>query len=232
MLDRHFRMTAADGAVYDVEHLLNVSLKNDNLAAFVATWDSVVAGIDKTPEDSFLCSLLLRELRRSNAFSEEISYYDRLASDHPDKNYAYLMRRLRSHIELKRLNWYREEMTKSLTGGIASPAGKDGKGKGKGGKDGKGKGKGKSKDKSGASGGDSRHRTSSTDKKDVCRNYLNGKCKAGESCTRYHPPPCRFFRGKGGCRQGKDCFLPHVNPRQPSTTGAGAAATTADGKKG
>jgi len=86
---------------------------------------------------------LLRELRRSNVFSEEISYYDRLASDHPDKNYAYLMRRLRSHIELKRLNWYREEMTKSLTGGIASPAGKDGKGKNKGdGKGGKSKGNG------------------------------------------------------------------------------------------
>ena len=57
MLDRHFRMTTADGAVYDVEHLLNVALKNDNLAAFVATWDSVVARIEKTPEDSFLCSL-------------------------------------------------------------------------------------------------------------------------------------------------------------------------------
>ena len=77
-----------------------------------------------------------------------------------------------------------------------------------------------------------RQRSNSADKKDVCRNFLSGKCKAGESCTRYHTPPCRFFRIKGGCRHGKDCMFPHVNPHQPPTSGAGAAAATADDKTG
>ena len=37
LIDQHFRMTEADGAVYDTEHLFSVNLKGDRLQEFLST---------------------------------------------------------------------------------------------------------------------------------------------------------------------------------------------------
>ena len=45
LIDQHFKITEADGAVYDIEHLLSVTMNNDNLQAFLCTWDTVLSGL-------------------------------------------------------------------------------------------------------------------------------------------------------------------------------------------
>ena len=65
MVDEHFKMSEADGAVYDMEHLLNVKLRGDNLGKFVDEWESVLSGIKHgdQPDDNMKHTLVLRELR-------------------------------------------------------------------------------------------------------------------------------------------------------------------------
>ena len=58
--------------------------------------------------------------------------------------------------------------------------------------------------------------------------HLLGKCKAGDSCSRIHNPPCRFFQ-KGACAKGKDCVFPHY---QPTAAAAKSDEEPADGSTG
>ena len=62
LIDAHFKMTEADGAVYDIEHLLSVVMTNDNLQAFLNTWDTFLSGLQAAPESSMLEALLLRQI--------------------------------------------------------------------------------------------------------------------------------------------------------------------------
>ena len=45
LIDEHFSMSIADGAIYDQEHLLAVSIRNDDLAGCVTQWENVLAGM-------------------------------------------------------------------------------------------------------------------------------------------------------------------------------------------
>ena len=74
MTDEHFRMSEADGAVYDMEHLLNVKLRNDNLDKFMVDWETVLSRIktDEQPGDVIKHTLVLRELRESHALRDHI----------------------------------------------------------------------------------------------------------------------------------------------------------------
>ena len=59
LIDQHFKITEADGAVYGVERLLSVTMNNDTLQAFVCTWDTVLSGLRVQPEKSMLEALLI-----------------------------------------------------------------------------------------------------------------------------------------------------------------------------
>ena len=49
LIDQHFRMTEADGAVYDTEHLLSVQIRGERLQESLSTWDTVLAGLRNPP---------------------------------------------------------------------------------------------------------------------------------------------------------------------------------------
>ena len=91
LIDQHFRMSEMDGGVYETEHLFSVKMKGEKLQDFVTTWDQVLAGPAKGPDDATLQALLLRNLRQCKAMEQDIAHYDRKLPSDPDKSYDYLM---------------------------------------------------------------------------------------------------------------------------------------------
>ena len=52
LVDQRYKMSEADGAVFDTEHLFSVTLKGDRLTEFLANWDQVLAGLRAVPNES------------------------------------------------------------------------------------------------------------------------------------------------------------------------------------
>ena len=92
LIDQHFEITEADGAVYGIEHLLSVTMNNDNLQAFLCIWDTVLSGLRAQPDKSMLEALFLRQIRGCEAMEQDLAYYDRLAQDDANMSYDYLLR--------------------------------------------------------------------------------------------------------------------------------------------
>ena len=64
LVDRHFRMTEADGAIYDRDHISSVSARNNNLAEFLTLWDRVLSGLQVVPDTKMLEALFLEQARK------------------------------------------------------------------------------------------------------------------------------------------------------------------------
>ena len=82
-VDDHFKLTEACGAVFDMEHLLSVSMKNDNLERFLADWDTVLTGMRKRPDYQVLEALFLRQMRLCSVMKDDVREFERLVLDDP-----------------------------------------------------------------------------------------------------------------------------------------------------
>ena len=180
-----------------MEHLLAVTMKNDNLDRFVNDWDTVLAGMMRRPEDMVLEAILIRQLKVCSQMKDDIHDFERLTIDDPRRCYSELYRAAKRQIERKRLQTHRDEMTRFIAGGNAATV--SSKSKGKGGSRPSWKGKGNNRSSSKAPDLDTKPENPL---KGVCRFHLRGKCRAGESCSMKHNPPCIFHNKKGGRRLG------------------------------
>ena len=128
MVDQHFKMSEMDNSVYDTEHLFSIKMKGDRLQEFITTWDQVLTGLDKVPDEQTLRALLLRNLRHCKSMEQDLAYYDRLPPGDVNKCYAYLLRTARALLDRNRLLWFRDELTRSIGGGSGwvNPAEKGG----------------------------------------------------------------------------------------------------------
>ncbi len=45
LMDRRFRMTASDRAIYDTEHIFAVGFRSDDLRGSISTWDNVLVNL-------------------------------------------------------------------------------------------------------------------------------------------------------------------------------------------
>ena len=63
MIDQHFKMSEMDNSVYETDHFFSTKLKGGRLQEFVTTWDQVLSGLGKAPDEQTLRALLLRNLR-------------------------------------------------------------------------------------------------------------------------------------------------------------------------
>ena len=82
MVDQHFKMSEMDNSVYEAEHFFSIKKKCDRLQEFVTTWDQVLSGIDKTPDDQTLRAFMLCNLRHCKALEQDLAFYDRLPPGH------------------------------------------------------------------------------------------------------------------------------------------------------
>ena len=86
-LHEFFATSTLHGSVYDVEDLLSVSLINENLVTFLRNWDTVLSGIQKSPDESFLEPLFHRQVKNCRALQHGINIYERAAEGSAQRSY-------------------------------------------------------------------------------------------------------------------------------------------------
>ena len=63
MIDQRFKMSEIENSAYETEHMFSAKLKGDRLQEFVTTWDQVLSGLGKAPDEQTVRALLLRNLQ-------------------------------------------------------------------------------------------------------------------------------------------------------------------------
>ncbi|CAE7497332.1 NaCP60E, partial [Symbiodinium natans] len=111
-IHNYFATNAQHGAVYDMEDLLSVTLLNENLLTFMRNWDTVLSGIPKTPEASFLEPLFHRQVKKVKALSHDINIYERALEGSKERSYSFLYDAANAHLNRKRLERNRERMAR------------------------------------------------------------------------------------------------------------------------
>ena len=121
-LNDHFATNALHGSVYDLEDLLAITLANENLVVFLSNWETVLSGIQKAPDETFLEPLFHRQVKKCKALQHDINIYERAADGSPEKTYKFLYDAARNHINCKRLERNRERIAKQTAGLPTAPA--------------------------------------------------------------------------------------------------------------
>ena len=120
LLHQHFATNILHNSVYDMEDLLSVTLVNENLVMFVRNWDTVLSGIQTTPEDKVLEPLFHRQVKKCKALQHDIAIYERAAEGSSERSFKFLYDAANSHLNRKRLERNRERIAKQ-TGAPAVP---------------------------------------------------------------------------------------------------------------
>ena len=76
LIDQYFKTKEKVGSLYSAEDLLRVRLLGDDLSTFINNWESAMAGLSHTPDETILMELLLRELRQSKRRKYDLEMYE------------------------------------------------------------------------------------------------------------------------------------------------------------
>ena len=201
-LHEFFATNALHGSVYDVEDLLSVSLNNENLVMFLRNWDTVLSGVQKSPDEAFLEPLFHRQVKKCKSLQHDINIYERAAEGSAQRSYKFLYDAANAHVNRKRLEKNRERIAKQ-TGNPTVPAparvpkdycfsfvktGKCDKGDGCKFKHEVPQERGRSKGKGKSRGGRSQSPRSGSGGKvnQLCKFFKQGRCERGDNCRFQH----------------------------------------------
>ena len=95
-----------------MEDLLSVTMTNENLVTFIRNWDTVLSGIQKTPEDTVLEPLFHRQIKKCRALQHDINVYERAAEGTAERSFKFLYDAATAHINRKRLERNRERIAR------------------------------------------------------------------------------------------------------------------------
>ena len=222
----HFSTHIHLGAVYALEDLMSVRMKNDDLKTFISNWDSVLAGLQKHPDKDVLQTYFHMNIKRFKPMEHDLNVYERSAIGSQEGSYEWLYEKANQYLERRRLEKMRDATRNRLAGrdGTGAPAPeaklycyafqrgeckkgqscpflheKDPKGKGKG----RGKGKDKGKRKKSTSRSPSRS-LSPGSRNQVCKFWkANGSCHRGDKCAFQHPPKLAAAASTDGDKKKK-----------------------------
>ncbi len=111
-LDNFFSTNAQHGSVYELEDLLSVKMVNEKLETFMHNWETVLSGIQNTPDEAFLEPLFHRQIKRCKDLAHDINIYERAIQGQPEKTYKFLYEAATNHLSRKRLERNRERIAK------------------------------------------------------------------------------------------------------------------------
>ena len=120
-LNDHFATNALHGSVYDLEDLLAITLANENLVVFLRNWETVLSGIQKAPDDTFLEALFQRQVKKCKALQHDMNIYQRALDGSPETSHKFLYDAASNHIN-RRLERNRERIAKQTAGQPTVPA--------------------------------------------------------------------------------------------------------------
>ena len=109
MIHDHYRISETEGALLELQDLLKVSVKGDNLRSFLMDWEHVLTGMNPVPDVAVLETLFRLQVAKSTAMRDTMTYYNRLDMNHPDRNYDFLVSSVRRHLEQQRRSQTRQE---------------------------------------------------------------------------------------------------------------------------
>ncbi len=111
----YYRADADEAAVYGVAELLAVEYSDAiGVPQFLANWDTILAGMRQEPERALMEVLILKQMRACSLLREDVAYYDRLPTAHPDRTYTFLHAAVRRCVKRLRQEEVREAMRKTL----------------------------------------------------------------------------------------------------------------------
>ena len=235
LFDQHFKTNEEVGSLYSVEDLLKVTLVQDDLSTFLHNWESVIAGMSHIPDEVTLRDILLRQIRKSQRLKFDLERYDRAKEGTPEHSYEFLKESIRDLLTRERMRKNRDRIAKSHGDKYGAPgfkATKERSGRSPGGES-------RRRGRSASTSRSSRSRTPSrssirqpSQEKQVCRDFLKGKCKRGDECKFLHRPrskspnppkkkiqaTCNFWK-LGKCQKGDKCRFLHKDLSKPPNKG-------------
>lgn len=85
-------------SILDFRDRLQVKVHNDELVTFLSDSKHVLGAMQLQPPDNILESLFYQQVHGSQSIRDQVAYYDRLDTDHPDRSYKFLVSAVRTHI--------------------------------------------------------------------------------------------------------------------------------------
>ena len=192
-MDNFFSTNAQHGSVCEFEDLSSVKMVNEKLETFMRNWETVLSGIQTTPDEAFLEPLFHRQIKHFKDLAHDINIYERVFKSNQRRPVSFCMSR-------KRLERNRERIAKQYgaDGKPSAPAPKK-KFVPKGfcfefvqnGKKCKYKHevpekRGRSHSRGGGRGQPPSRATSTDGKPRECKFWKSGRCKKGSACTFLH----------------------------------------------
>ena len=116
MMDKYFSTNALHGSVYNREDLLSVTRVNEKLGVFLRNWDTVLSGVKKLPEESFLEPIFHRRIRKARVLQHDLNIYERALDGTPERVYRFLYDAAFRYIDRKRTDRNRERIYQSVGG--------------------------------------------------------------------------------------------------------------------
>ena len=116
MMDKYFSTNALHGSVYDIEDFFSVTMVNEKLEVFMRKWDTVLRGIKKLPEESFLEPIFHRQIKKVPVLQRGLSMYERALDGTPERTYRFLYDAAFRYIDRKRTDKNRERIYQSVGG--------------------------------------------------------------------------------------------------------------------
>jgi hypothetical protein len=113
----HYRMNDELGLIYDFRDLNSVRMRGGSLESFLNSWENVLLGMKKQPDEVIIRALFLEQIRSSQAIKEELAYFDRLKAGSTEKRNADLHETARAYLERKRLKDNRRQLEAAFSGG-------------------------------------------------------------------------------------------------------------------
>jgi len=214
--------------VYNITDLQKVQIKAGNVEGFQNSWEMVLQGMKKVPDDETLEHLYYEAIKTFPGVHEDVAHYERQDEDGGgERSYKFLHDAVDRHIRRRRQLAVRVAMDRMLgkspvvTQPVAPAAG-DG-------------------------GGGARTPGDRRDRQGICRYYERGKCNKGDKCRYKHADPeiaessqeaqflkepkevCILFQ-QGRCRFGEKCKYAHVDADEEPAPKAKANAAVKGGE--
>merc|ERR1711965_567437 len=105
----HFSKSKTEGAIMDIEELLDHQLVGDNLRAFDTGWDEILFGIDETPNDSWLERPYHKQIKKSDQCKEFLAlYHQDIVINGKQKSYERIKFMVKAHLEEKTKEFHRK----------------------------------------------------------------------------------------------------------------------------
>ena len=116
MMDKYFSTNALRRSVYDIEDLLSVTMVSEKLEVFMRNWDTVLSGIKKLLEESFLEPIFHGQIKKARVLQHDLNIYERALDGTPERTYRFLCDAAFRYIDRKRTDRNRERIYQSVGG--------------------------------------------------------------------------------------------------------------------